>query len=322
MHPGRWPLLSVTAVWATMASAAPQPPLAGPDLSLEVVTAERSSEKAKTDRPSPSGAALVLNSLSEQERSKLAESLHSLAAATARKRNPFYVAIDDTEEQAAAQKLFAETAPAFTAAAALSRGRWLSAEGDLAVRVVKTCSPGSRCMPLFSQGPGDGIEQRIRFLAWPVGYAVILRAAGNDADHVASVLRAGPASSQIALVLTSTELHSLRKSPALSSVLKSAAHLAKKLPGSPLVETLESIGRAASARDEVPWLKLPRDTVLVVPRLGALATSNRFVDEIDSRLQAARAQVEWLSSPRKPTASPGDRKDKPTFLHAVSRQPA
>jgi hypothetical protein len=240
-----------------------------------------------------------LNSLSEEERSKLAESLHSLAAAAARKRNPFYVAIDDTEEHAAAQKLFAETAPAFTAAAALSRGRWLSAEGDLAVRVVKTCSPGSRCMPLFSQGPGDGIEQRIRFLAWPVGYAVILRTAENDVAQVATVLRAGPASSQIALVLTSAELHSLRKSPALSSVLKSAARLGKKLPASALAETLESIGRAASAGDEVAWLKLPRDTVLVVPRLGALAMSNRFVDEIDSRLQAARAKVEWLSSPYK-----------------------
>jgi hypothetical protein len=247
-----------------------------------------------------------LNSLSEEERSKLAESLHSLAAAAARKRNPFYVAIDDTEEHAAAQKLFAETAPAFTAAAALSRGRWRSAEGDLAVQVVKTCSPGARCMPLFSQGPGDGLEQRIRFLAWPVGYAVILRASENDAAHVATVLRAGPASSQIALVLTSAELHSLRKSPALSSVLKSAARLAKKLPASALAETLESIGRAASAGDEVAWLKLPRNTVLVVPRLGALATSNRFVDEIDSRLQAVRAKVEWLSSPRKwpPTLPP------------------
>ena len=308
MQSGRWLLLSVTAMWASaaVASAAPPPPLAGPDLSLEVVTPERSSEKGRTDRPSPSGATLVLNSLSEEERSKLAESLHSLAAAAARKRNPFYVAIDDTEEHAAAQKLFAETAPAFTAAAALSRGRWFSAEGDLAVQVVKTCSPGSRCMPLLSQGPGDGFEQRIRFLAWPVGYAVILRTAENDVVQVAGVLRADPASSQIALVLTGAELHSLRKGPALSSVLKSAARLAKKLPGSALVETLESIGRAASAGDEVPWLKLPRNTVLVVPRLGALATSNRFVDEINSRLQAVRAKVEWLSSPRKwpPTLPP------------------
>jgi len=306
MQPGRWLLLSVTAMWASaaVASAAPPPPLAGPDLSLEVVTPERSSEKGRTDRPSPSGATLVLNSLSEEGRSKLAESLHSLAAAAARKRNPFYVAIDDTEEHAAAQKLFAETAPAFTAAAAMSRGCWFSAEGDLAVQVVKTCSPGSRCMPLLSQGPGDGFEQRIRFLAWPVGYAVILRTAENDVSQVAGVLRADPASPQIALVLTGVELHSLRKGPALSSVLKSAARLAKKLPASALGETLESIGRAASVGDEVPWLKLPRNTVLVVPRLGALATSNRFVDEIDSRLQAVRAKVEWLSYPRKPTPGP------------------
>ena len=135
MQPGRWLLLSVTAMWASaaVASAAPPPPLAGPDLSLEVVTPERSSEKGRTDRPSPSGATLVLNSLSEEGRSKLAESLHSLAAAAARKRNPFYVAIDDTEEHAAAQKLFAETAPAFTAAAALSSASAFS-PGRLAMR--------------------------------------------------------------------------------------------------------------------------------------------------------------------------------------------
>ena len=288
---------------ATTAQAAPRRPSATFDLSLlslEVVTAEPRAQKGSSRRARPSGATLVLNSLSEEERTKLARSLQSLEAALARRRNPFYIALDDTEEHAAVRKLFAETAPAFTAALALSRGRWQSSEGDLAAQVVETCSHGARCMPLFSQGQGDGLEQRIRFLAWPIGYAVVLRASATSAAQVATALRAASPSSQIGLVLTSDELHSLRKSPALDSLLKSAGHLANRLPASPLLEILESIRRAASARDETPWLKLPRDTVLVVPRLSALATRDRFVDEIKARLEAARAEVDWLSFPQKP----------------------
>jgi hypothetical protein len=301
MARGCWWLPWVLWSCATTAQAAPRRPSAAHDLSLEVVTAEPSAQKASSRRAQPSGASLVLNSLSEEERTKLAQSLQSLVAALARKRNPFYIAIDDTEEHATAQKLFAETAPAFTAALALSRGRWQSSEGDLAVQVVETCSRGSRCIPLFSQSQGDGLEQRIRFLAWPVGYAVVLRSSATSAAQVATILRASPPSSLIGLVLTSDELHSLRKSPALDLLLKSAGHLANRLPGSQLLETLESIRRAASARDEAPWLKLPRDTVLVIPRLSALATKGRFVDEVKTRLEAIRAAVDWLSFPQKPT---------------------
>ena len=298
---GWLPLLWVLWSCATTAQAGPRRPSATHDLSLQVVTAEPIAQKGSSRRAQPSGASLVLNSLSEEERTKLAQSLQSLAAALARKRNPFYLAIDDTEEHVAAQKLFAETAPAFTAAVALSRGRWQSSEGDLAVKVVETCAHGSRCIPLFSQGHGDDLEQRMRFLAWPVGYAVVLRASASNAAQVATILRAAFPSSQIGLVLTSDELHSLRQSPALDSLFKSAGHLANKLPGSPLLEMLESIRRAASARDETPWLKLPRDTLLVVPRLSALATRGRFVDEIKTRLEAVRVSVDWLSFPQKPT---------------------
>jgi len=309
MARGCWWLPLVWVLWscATTAQAAPRRPSAAYGLSLlslEIVTAEPGAQKESSRRAQPSGATLVLNGLSEEERTKLAQSLQSLEAAVARKRNPFYIAIDDTEEHVAARKLFAETAPAFTAAVALSRGRWQSSEGDLAVQVVETCSHGSHCMPLFSQSQGDGLEQRIRFLAWPIGYAVVLRASATNAAQVAKALRAASPSSQIGLVLTSDELHSLRKSPALASLLKSAGHLANKLPASPLLEMLENIRSAASARDETPWLKLPRDTVLVVPRLSALATRGRFVDEIKTRLEAAGATVEWLSFPQKPTTGP------------------
>ena len=298
---GWLPLLWVLWSCATTAQAAPRRPSAAHDLSLQVVTAEPRAPTGSSRHAQPSGASLVLNSLSEEERTKLAQSLKSLAAALARKRNPFYVTVDDTEEHVAAQKLFAETGPAFTAAVALSRGRWQSSEGDLAVQVVETCSHGSRCIPLFSQGLGDGLEQRVRFLAWPVGYAVVLRASASNPAQVATILRAAFPSSQIGLVLTSDELHSLRKSPALDSLFKSAGHLANRLPGSPLLEMLESIRRAASARDETPWLKLPRDTLLVVPHLSALATRGRFVDEIKTRLEAVRVSVDWLSFPQKPT---------------------
>jgi hypothetical protein len=105
--------------------------------------------------------------------------------------------------------------------------------------------------------------------------------------------------SSIGLVLTGTELHRLRGSPALPALLARAAQVAgvARAAGSPLADTLEAFARAASLRDDLPWLRLPDQAVLIVPRLGALSRVGAFIDEVSGTLRGS-APVEWLAAPR------------------------
>ena len=245
----------------------------------------------------PSGAVLVLNSMSEALRARLADSLAKLAAAINRRKNPLFVTLDDSEERAGLADLIQRTTPAFTATAALCAGGWQSREGDLQVHPVASCAAGIRCIDL-ARAPGhDELERRSRFLAWPLGYAIALAASGpRQAMDTAEALRA-PGSTQIALVLTGADLHRLRTSPALVRLLRYARQVTDAAPPahSALIDVLGRIADAANVPDELPWLTLPEDSILVVPRLGALATTQSFVSDVRSRLQASHAQVEWLT---------------------------
>ncbi len=266
-------------------------------LKLEVSTEPK---RPTASQPSPSGAVLVLNSMGEAQRQQLADSLAKLAVAVDRRKNPFFVALDDSEERTPAEDQLKQTTPAFTAAATLCAGHWQSAEGDMRVRPVGRCAARTRCVSLTEAPGGDEGERRGRFLAWPLGYAIFLSVASPKlADDVAAALRA-PGSTQIALVLTGAELHFLRQSPALARLLAQARHAVKSVPAkrSPFLVVLAKIASATTVKDELPWFKLPRDSILIVPRLGALATSDAFVSEVRARLRTTTAEVEWLATPR------------------------
>ena len=266
------------------------------ELKLEV---ETGPPAPASSRPSPSGAVLVLNGMGEARRRQLAESLAKLAVAVDAQKNPFFVALDDSEERKAVENLISQAAPAFTAATALCAGRWQSAEGDVRIRPAHRCAPRTRCVSLDQPPGSDDGERRARFLAWPLGYAVVLSIASPKlVDDVAEALRA-PGSTQIGLVLTGTELHHLRKSPALRPLLEHAGHVVKLAPAkrSPFLDVLANLANAATAKDELPWLDLPRGTIMVIPRLGALATSDAFVSDVRARLRATPAEVEWLAAP-------------------------
>ncbi len=238
--------------------------------------------------------------MSEADRGQLADWLARLAAAVDRRKSPLFVSLDDSDERAAVEGLIARTTPAFSAAATLCEGRWQSPEGDVQVLPVSRCAPGTRCVALASPSGGDEIERRARFLAWPLGYAIVLASASaGRANDAAQALRA-PGSTQIALVLTGAELHHLRKSPALDRLLAHARHIVKTVPAnpSPLLDALVKIANAASAQDQLSWFVLAEDSILIVPRLGALATSAAFVSDVRARLQSSATRVDWLVSPR------------------------
>ena len=265
-------------------------------LHLEVTT----GRKAPLPAPASSAAALaVLNSMSDERRAQLTLALHNLAVTVAVRKNPFYVRLDDSEERKAVADLIAKTAPAFTAATALLGGQWQSPEGDVWVRPVSRCAAEGRCVALQGK-PGDSAEEkRAHFLAWPLGYAIILQTAeGENPDEVAEALRA-PGLLHIALVLTGAELHTLRPSPALSQLQREAGRAVSALPRekTPLFETLASLAKVRSGKNPMAWLRLPPRTILIVPRLSALATIEQLVEDVGTRL-GANTKVEWLVTPR------------------------
>jgi hypothetical protein len=250
----------------------------------------------------PPGATLVLNSLSEAARIELARTLGRLAAALGRRRNPLFVPLDDGVERTLVETLLRDTGPAFAVAGALSAERWASSEGDLTVRGVRRCAPEAPCIHLGLPTERSDLERRALFLAWPIGFAIVVRSTHpRDAIRIAAAVRDSRSNdSHIALVLTGAELHSLRKSPAATEIARNAAGvlLAGGDRNEALAGILASIVNAASASDEVPWLTLPEGALLIVPRLGALATPDAFVQEVSALLDNAGGHVTWLMSPR------------------------
>jgi hypothetical protein len=244
------------------------------------------------------GATLVLNALCEERRAALARALEDLGRVLARRRNPFFVSLDDGEERAAVQKLLAASGPATGAAAALTAAQWRSPEGDLSIRPVARCHRGARCVVLAG-GPAaqDQLAARVRFLTWPLGSAVVVGLGpGSDARRVAEAVRSSSQpQAPIAMLLASDELHSLRPSAALAGIVRGAARVARALDSGPLADALKPLAGATSAGDELPWLRLPAQALLVLPRLGALAASEHFADEVQARVRAAGGQIAWLA---------------------------
>ncbi len=279
-------------LWTGQAVAAEGPWL----LELEVTT----GQKAPSPAPAPASAALlVLNSLSEAGRERLGQALHDLTVSVARRKNPLFVALDDSDERKAVSNLVAQTAPAFTAANTLLSGQWSSPEGDREVRPVSRCANRNLCVALRVRPQDSAEAKRARFLAWPLGYAIVLKLdVGAKLEQVSAALRT-PGSTHIALVLSAPECQTLRPSPALSSLQKEARRALSALSGqqTPLLENLAGLAQARSGKNPMPWLSLPAGTILIVPRLGALATIDQFVDEVRARVRGTRAQLEWLVSP-------------------------
>jgi hypothetical protein len=290
----RWWAAAVELLLATSPAAAGAPPLR---LNLEVTT----GRKAPLPAPASSGVALlVLNSMSDERRELLTRALHDLAVSLDRRKNPLFVPLDDREERKAVENLIAQTAPAFTAAKALLCGQWQSPEGDVWIRPVPRCAAQRTCIALQGRPSDSAEEKRARFLAWPLGHAIILRTAESSTpNEVADALRA-PGSLHIGLVLTSAELRASRPSPALLPLQREARRVVGALAGkrTPFRETLASLANVRPGKNTMTLLKLPPQTILIVPRLGALATIEQFVEDVRTRLGGTSAKVEWLVSPR------------------------
>jgi hypothetical protein len=290
-------LLPVAVAGARFARRAAAPSPHGVLLALEVRTTEAGTP---TDASPSSGVVLALNAMSDSERSRLADGLENLADQLERSHNPLVEDLDDGDAQHALARLMQERLPMLTAAAALAAGRWVSADGRTVVRATTECALDARCIPLGSKpGPGDDrMAARARFLAWPLAYAIVVRPPAEKMEGVVDALRSSVEGSHVALVLRHEDVQSLRLSAALPALADGVARIQRWAPDDmPAKDALRQLS-AGSGSEDLRWLALPHDTLLVVPRLGAVATIDAFVREVQGRVAAvAPEHVEWLALP-------------------------
>ena len=291
------------SVFVSLAIAAPPP--ARPVTNLQIVADASPDGASRADGARrPLGAMLVLNALSESARLDLAHRLARLAAALERRRNPLFVALEEGAERSEALSLTRDLGPMFAAASSLSAGRWTSSDGDLTVRGAARCARDGACIPLVGAARRDGVEGRARFLAWPIGFAIVVRAAAprEEAAITAALRDRRALDSTIALALTGADLRRLRGGRALDELTRDAARVlhAGGQGDAAFAALLGAIVDAPRARGEVAWLRLPPGAVLIVPRLGALATIDAFVSETRALLAPVAARQTWLMSPSEP----------------------
>jgi hypothetical protein len=292
--------VSAFAVLAATACRSGRPSADGLTLSLEVRTVAGAPAEAPRERGA-GGLGLALNAMTDAERSRMAETLGHLADRLEREHNPLVDDLDDDGDVGSEVNALArERLPSLTAAAALARGTWASADRRTIVRATTSCDPGARCIPLGvrSDSPDDHVAARARFLAWPVAYGVVLRPPADRASAVVDALRTPAEGSRIALVLGEDDLRSLRFSGALPELADAIARIDRWTPeGAPMKDLFHRLSAGDASRDDLRWLTLPSGALLVVPRLGALATANAFVNEVRARVASATRQVEWLALP-------------------------
>jgi hypothetical protein len=180
----------------------------------------------------------------------------------------------------------------------------------MTVRVGRECASGATCFPLWpGHAPAavQAVERRARFLAWPIASAMVLRTRSDDDAHAATeALRALAArSSRVALILRSSELHGLRLGPELLELEAAARRLQAMVSRNDetllarLVRQLlapEGAG-GAGADDPLPWLELPSRSILVVPKLGGLATLDGFVAEVEDAVARVVRDADYLVVP-------------------------
>jgi len=66
----------------------------------------------------------------------------------------------------------------------------------------------------------------------------------------------------------------------------------------PLSKHVANLANAGTGKDRLAWLRLPPDTILVVPRLGLWPQAISSWLTCAGRLRALGAKVEWLASPK------------------------
>ena len=159
---------------------------------------------------------------------------------------------------------------------------------------------GETCLSLWDTSDGaPDLGRRARFLAWAASRAAVFDVGTRErAEGCARALRERMSedSSPIALVLTADDL-ALHPVPEWAALQDAAHRLGRAMAASHVEEAtkLEAFARTAPQGRVAPWLALSPSTVLVVPRLSALAMTEALTQEIES--VTGRGPFHWSHRP-------------------------
>lgn len=224
--------------------------------------------------------------ISPPYRRRCIDALESLVGRLQARFDPLELGLADTDTDSGELKgLLAGILPVYSAALALTAGCWTPQSRGMTVRAVRAsdCPPPGRCVAAWQPEPGDAQASQARFLAWPVTHALLFRLeSAGDAERALESLRERIGqSSTIALALDAASQQRQGPSdlPRLQELSRRVVRLqsgAREKPD-PLLEGLAS----EDATPLLAWLSLGPGDLMVVPRLGALATRARFLAEAE-----------------------------------------
>ena len=251
---------------------------------------------APANDPGAEGRAvqLTIASLTEDRRARVARTIDAATAAAARRDNPFVEDLSDARERL--EELLGATLPMLNVATHLAHARYETDDG-LRVTVGPSCRqapPGARCVRLWDP-PRDPIERRVRLLAWPYAFAIVLSGATGDVPALSRALREEQErpESPIGLVIDLRDLPGGGETADLEAAARRSVAKARGPGEVPrIVRALADQasgdgGRALAAR----LFGARPGEVVVVPRLGALARLDLFTAAVDRVVAALPLRV-------------------------------
>jgi hypothetical protein len=216
---------------------------------------------------SPALLSSAILALTDDERAELGRTLDEVNDRWAALANPLFANLDDEDADLPLTKLVRRGPRAILVAASASRGVACATDGFCARGAASECPAG------FIEASGKDVE-RARFLAWPYGYALRVRAASeNDARVIASALRACTRESKRAgLVVTSFDRVDADHAhePLVSAWTRHES----------LVAFVRGRGDAGAQEAYFP-LSLEPEDIVVMPNLDAIVAPDALADEIE-----------------------------------------
>jgi hypothetical protein len=229
-----------------------------------------SKAPAKT-RTAKGLGALVLTNLPDGKRRALLSDLEEAVASGEARTHPLLEDFLELDADAVAKEHQPALLPLVTAARALLKGSWPLPEGG-AIGVVPH---DEQSVEVTAWGKVKTELEPVRRFAWPVVNALRLRLSTSSERAAAFHELRQHSTDRNASTGVCVDLESLQKR------IPDAADF-QKLARRANIPMLEFLRNVDLERPEFGWLELDVLTLWVVPKLGKLASRERFVDEVQA----------------------------------------
>lgn len=246
------------------------------------------------------GLSLAVRALPEMRRGELVAAVAEWLADAEARHDPLTIDLDE-EPPAPLEGVRAWFLPVWNAATALEARRWAVAGANMQVSVVRDASGSSGGARTFrawdTPTERDSLMVGARFAAWPVTHARVVDAGRPEVlarFEAAAKIRLCDPASRVGLLVDRSMLDRSDPCPELGEI-RALAHRARRLASrfarseSDVLARglLEHAPQSEPATTVKDWLDLGANEALVLPRLGALASSASFDEELRNLRAAA-----------------------------------